>query len=244
MLHKIYAIIFGLFFSFFLTLSTYAQPNQSQSVNNEFDEEQTIDADLALIPDHPFRIVGFGDSLMAGYLLRQDQSFISVLEAQLQHNGYEITVDNAAVSGDTTTAGLGRVDWSIPDDTGLVILELGSNDMLRAISPELTEKNLEAMIKRLKARKIAILLAGAKAAPNMGAKNVEKFNAIYPTLAKKYNIPLYPFFLDGVAANSQYQLSDGMHPNEQGVKTMVTRFLPFIKTELTKLGIEPNNNNH
>ncbi|UXM96334.1 arylesterase [Bartonella sp. HY329] len=204
-------------------------------------EDQATDLDPSLIPNSPFRIIGFGDSLMAGYELPQDQSFTAVLEKKLHSQGYDVIVDNAGVSGDTTNAGLARLDWSVPEDAKLVILELGANDMLRGIEPEVTEQNLDAMLERLQNRKIPVLLAGMMTAPNMGAENAEKFNAIYPKLAEKYNITLYPFFLDGVAGQRQYQLSDGMHPNKEGVEIMVERFLPLMKAELKRLGVEPNN---
>ena len=239
MMHqKFYLAGLGLLLSFFLIFNAHAQTADSQPEG--IGEEQATDLDPALIPNSPFRIVGFGDSLMAGYLLEQDQSFAAVLEKQLNSEGYEVIVDNAGVSGDTTTAGLARLDWSVPDDTKLVILELGANDMLRGIDPEVTEQNLDAMLERLQSRKIPVLFAGMMAAPNMGEENVAKFNAIYPKLAQKYNVTLYPFFLDGVAGQNKYQLSDGMHPNKEGVEIMVNRFLPVMKAELQKLGLEPS----
>lgn len=180
----------------------------------------------------PYRIVGFGDSLMAGYQLDAGQSFPEKLEAALKARGHDVTVANAGVSGDTTSAGLSRLDWSVPDDTDLVILELGANDMLRGIAPELTEKNLTAMIERLKERGIPVILAGMMAAPNLGADYGDRFNRIYPELAEKYELPFYPFFLDGVAAEKSLLLEDGMHPNPQGVDRMVEGFLPVIEKVL------------
>jgi acyl-CoA thioesterase-1 len=180
----------------------------------------------------PYRIVGFGDSLMAGYQLDAGQSFPEKLEAALKARGHDVTVANAGVSGDTTSAGLSRLDWSVPDDTDLVILELGANDMLRGIAPELTEKNLTAMIERLKERGIPVILAGMMAAPNLGADYGDRFNRIYPALAEKYELPFYPFFLDGVAAEKSLLLEDGMHPNPQGVDRMVEGFLPVIEKVL------------
>jgi acyl-CoA thioesterase-1 len=181
----------------------------------------------------PYRIVGFGDSLMAGYQLDAGQSFPEKLEAALKARGHDVTVANAGVSGDTTSAGLSRLDWSVPDDTDLVILELGANDMLRGIAPELTEKNLTAMIERLKERGIPVILAGMMAAPNLGSDYGDRFNRIYPELAEKYELPFYPFFLDGVAAEKSLLLEDGMHPNPQGVDRMVEGFLPVIEKVLT-----------
>jgi acyl-CoA thioesterase-1 len=184
----------------------------------------------------PFRIVGFGDSLMAGYQLEAGQSFPEKLEAALKARGHDVVIANAGVSGDTTAGGLSRLDWSVPDETDLVILELGANDMLRGISPELTEKNLVAMIERLQDRDIDVLLAGMLAAPNLGRDYGAEFEAIYPRLAETYELPLYPFFLDGVAAQGSLLLGDGMHPNAEGVDRMVERFLPLMENTLAEAG--------
>ena len=146
----------------------------------------------------PYRIVGFGDSLMAGFGLNAGEGFTEKLQAALKAEGHDVEVINAGVSGDTTSGGLSRLDWSVPDGTQLVILELGANDMLRAVAPDITEKNLDAMLAQLKERKIPVLLAGMRAAPNLGADYQAAFDAIYPRLAEKYGVPLYPFFLDGV----------------------------------------------
>src|SRR5690606_35434820 len=177
----------------------------------------------------PFRIIGFGDSLMAGYQLAPGESFPEQLEKALAARGHEVTVTNAGVSGDTTSGGLSRLDWSVPDGTDLVILELGANDMLRGLSPSATEKNLEAMITRLKERGVNILLVGMYAAPNLGPDYQEAFNAIYPRLAEKHDLPLVPFFLEGVAGNAAMQLDDRMHPNAQGVALMVENVLPAVE---------------
>jgi acyl-CoA thioesterase-1 len=174
------------------------------------------------------QLVGFGDSLMAGYQLPPGDGFPAKLEAALKAKGLDIAVADAGVSGDTTSGGLARIDWSVPDGTDGVILELGANDALRGIPPEQTEKNLETMIERLKERKIQIFLAGMLAPPNMGPDYAEKFNPIYKRLADKYQLTLYPFFLDGVAAQAELQLADGMHPNPKGVDVMVERILPAV----------------
>lgn len=181
------------------------------------------------------RIVGFGDSLMAGYLLPSGAAFPQQLEKALNDKGVEVSIENAGVSGDTTTGGLSRIDWSVPDGTDLVILELGANDALRGIEPDITEKNLDEMLARLKQRGISVILAGMMAPPNMGKDYAAKFNPIYPKLAQKYGVPLYPFFLDGVATRKDFLLEDGMHPNEKGVETMVSRFMPTIEKSLTKM---------
>lgn len=186
------------------------------------------------------KIVGFGDSLMAGYQLAQDDGFTARLQAALIKDGYRVTVSNAGVSGDTSSGGLTRLDWSVPDETQLVILELGANDALRGISPELTGKNLDQMLARLKERGIPVLLAGMIAPPNMGSDYAAKFNPLYKTLADKYQVRLYPFFLEGVAGNKKLLLEDGMHPNPQGVKVMVHNILPDVKAMLDREAMDLN----
>ena len=176
-----------------------------------------------------FRIVGFGDSLMAGYNLGPNEGFPQKLEAALKARGHDVAVANAGVSGDTTSGGLSRLDWSVPDGTDLVILELGANDMLRGVAPEITEQNLDTMMAALQKRGIGIVLAGMLAAPNLGPDYATAFNGIYPKLAGKYGAPLIPFFLDGVAGNPSLQLADGLHPTAAGVDRMVEGALPVIE---------------
>jgi len=183
-----------------------------------------------------FTIVGFGDSLMAGFGLGPGEGFTDRLQAALRARGHDVTVANAGVSGDTTSGGLARLDWSVPDGTQLVILELGANDMLRGVSPGITEKNLDEMLAKLKQRKIAVLLAGMRAAPNLGADYQNAFDAIYPELAAKYGVPLYPFFLDGVAGQPGLRLEDGLHPNAKGVEMMVERILPTVEKAVAGAG--------
>lgn len=191
---------------------------------------------LAALPaaaqDRAIQLVGFGDSLMAGYQLAPSESYTAQLEAALKAKGENIVVTNAGVSGDTTAGGLSRIDWSVPDGTDGVILELGANDALRGISPDQSEKNLDAILARLKERKIPVFLIGILAPPNMGGDYAEKFNPIYERLAEKYAVPLYPFFLDGVATISSLQLSDGMHPNAKGVAVMVEKTVEPVKSFL------------
>ncbi|CDN49872.1 arylesterase [Neorhizobium galegae] len=191
---------------------------------------------LAAMPaaaqDKAIQLVGFGDSLMAGYQLAPSESYTAQLEAALKADGQNVVVTNAGVSGDTTAGGLSRIDWSVPDGTDGVILELGANDALRGISPEQSEKNLDAILARLKERKIPVFLIGILAPPNMGGDYAEKFNPIYKRLAEKYAVPLYPFFLDGVATISTLQLSDGMHPNAKGVAVMVEKTTEPVKSFL------------
>ena len=182
----------------------------------------------------PMRIVAFGDSLSAGYELPEKDGFPKQLEAALKAKGYDVVVENASVSGDTSSGGLERLDWSIADGTSLVVLELGANDALRGIDPALTRANLDAMIKRLKDRNIKVVLAGMLAPPNMGENYAKPFNAIYRELAAQHQTALYPFFMDGVITKSDLKLNDGLHPNANGVAVIVSGILPIIEAELKK----------
>ena len=184
----------------------------------------------------PFRIVGFGDSLMAGYGLGPGESFPEKLESALRNKGHDVVIAKAGVSGDTTSGGLSRLDWSVPEGTQLVFLELGANDMLRGIAPEITEKNLAAMIEALKSRGVGVFLVGMLAAPNLGPDYQKAFDAIYPGLSERYGVPLYPFFLDGVAGESGLLLDDAMHPNAAGIDIMVERMLPAVEKVLPSSG--------
>jgi acyl-CoA thioesterase-1 len=176
----------------------------------------------------PVKIVALGDSLTAGYGLGAGDGFTDRLQARLKADGLEATVVNAGVSGDTSKGGLARLDWSVPDDTTLVILELGANDALRGIEPAQTRANLDAMLTRLKARKIPVLLAGMIAPPNMGEDYGKAFNPIYGELALKHDVALYPFFLDGVAGEASLNQADGMHPNAEGIGVIVERIAPAV----------------
>lgn len=177
-------------------------------------------------------ILAVGDSLMAGYNLPPGISFPSRLEAWLEENGLAVEVINAGVSGDTSSGGLARLEWTLaglPDSKpDLLILEFGANDMLRGIDPAVTRRNLDAMLKTLSGRGIRTLVMGMKAAPNLGPEYAAEFNAIFPELAGKYDVALYPFFLEGVAANPELNLDDGIHPNEQGLDVMVERTGPKV----------------
>ena len=183
----------------------------------------------------PLQIVVLGDSLAAGYGLGPGDGFTDKLQAALRARGHDVAVANAGVSGDTSSGGLSRLDWSVPDGTGLVILELGANDMLRGISPDITEKNLDAMLARLQARDIAVLLAGMRAAPNLGPDYQKAFDGLYPRLAEAHGVPFYPFFLDGVAGNAALNQADGMHPNAAGVDLIVERILPAVEKAVASL---------
>lgn len=175
------------------------------------------------------KVVALGDSLTAGYGLPDAQGFVPRLQTALAAKAIAAEVQNAGVSGDTTSDGLARLDWSVPPGTNAVILELGANDMLRGIAPQITRKALDAILRRLTDRHIAVLLCGMRAAPNLGAEYRQAFEPIYPQLAAKYGVLLYPFFLDGVAADLSFTQRDGLHPNAAGVDVIVAHILPKVE---------------
>ena len=174
------------------------------------------------------KIIVLGDSLSAGYGLPGEQAFPAVLQRELAARGVVVDVINAGVSGDTSSGGLARLDWALGEDADAVIVELGANDMLRGIDPVEMEKALDAILVKLTNKKLPVLLAGMIAAPGMGKIYEEQFNTIYARLADRRGVLLYPFFLEGVAAQKNMLLPDGMHPNRQGVEEMVRRILPRV----------------
>jgi acyl-CoA thioesterase-1 len=176
----------------------------------------------------PLRILVLGDSLAAGYGLAEPDSFPAQLAAALAAQGVEAKVINGGVSGDTSAGGLARLDWVLADDPQLVILELGANDGLRGLDPNATGANLEAIVARLVAEKRAVLLAGMRAPPNLGADYGAAFDGLYPVIAARHGIALYPFFLDGVVTDPALNQDDGIHPNAAGVKVIVQRILPYV----------------
>ena len=180
----------------------------------------------------PIKMVVLGDSLSAGLGLSAAASFPERLQKTLKDKGVDIDMTNAGVSGDTSTGGRDRLDWSVPDGTQAVILELGANDALRGIDPKLTRAALSDILTRLKARNVAVLLCGMVAPPNYGSDYAAAFNAIYPDLAKSFDVPLYPFFLEGVAADTTLNQADGMHPTPQGVDVIVKNILPSVQALL------------
>ena len=177
----------------------------------------------------PVKIVCLGDSLTAGYGLPPDAAFPFVLDKALKDGGLQVEVSNAGVSGDTTTGGLERLDWAVPEGTDVVILELGANDMLFGLDPGIPQQNLVAIIKRLQARHIRILLAGMYSTRNYGLAFKQRFDAIYPALAEQYKLPLYPFFLEGVTDVPGMTLPDGLHPTRAGVEVIVKGILPMVR---------------
>ena len=180
----------------------------------------------------PIKMVVLGDSLSAGLGLQASAAFPERLQKALQAKGIAVDMTNAGVSGDTSSGGRDRLDWSVPDGTDAVILELGANDALRGLDPRLTREALADILTRLKARKIAVLLCGMMAPPNYGSDYTARFNAIYPDLARSFGVPLYPFFLDGVAADVQLNQADGMHPTPAGVDVIVKNILPSVQALL------------
>ena len=180
-------------------------------------------------------IVAFGDSLTAGLGLPEKDSFPAQLERALKARGQEVKVVNAGVSGDTAAAGLARLDWAMPDDASAVIVELGANDALQGLDPAATKATLEKIITELKARGLPILLAGMEAPPNLGKEYVEQFRALYADLAQRYDLILYPFFLDGVALDDKYTLGDRLHPNAEGVARIVDGILPKVEELLARV---------
>lgn len=175
------------------------------------------------------RLVALGDSLTAGYNLPPDAAFPARLEKALRATGLDVRVDNAGVSGDTSTSGLARLDWALDGKPDGVILELGANDALRGIPPDLTEANLDKILSRLKAKGIPVLLAGMRAPPNWGPEYRRAFDSLYSRLAARHGVALYPFFLDGVAAVPHLNQDDGNHPTAAGVDEIVRRILPTVK---------------
>ena len=183
----------------------------------------------AAAPDRPVRIVALGDSLTAGLDLAAADAFPAKLAAALKARGLAVEVTNAGVSGDTAASGLSRLDWSVPEGTDAVIVEFGANDMLRGIDPKVTRQALEQIVRRLGERRIAVLLAGMRAAPNLGTDYGREFEAIYSELAAGNGLLLYPFFLDGVAAEQRLNQRDGLHPTAAGVDAIVARILPKVE---------------
>ncbi len=200
---------FGLLFS-----STYAQP---------------------LLAQEKLKLVILGDSLTAGYGLADKDAFPSRLGDALAEAGYAVEVVNAGVSGDTSTGGLARLDWALSADTDAVVLELGANDALRGVDPAETRRALDAILTSLKERNVRVLLTGMRAPPNMGAEYAAGFDPIYQDLADEHDVLLYPFFLEGVAAELDLNQADGIHPNPQGVMRIVERMLPSVIALLSQV---------
>lgn len=180
-------------------------------------------------------LLALGDSLTAGYGLAREDSFASRLETALRGKGYDVRVINAGVSGDTSAGGRSRLEWVLADKPRLAVVELGANDGLRGLDPAGTYANLDAIVGRLKAAGVTVLLTGMKALPNLGVEFGAEFEAVFPRVAEKHGVPLYPFFLDGVAADPSLNLPDGLHPNARGIGVIVERILPHVTRLLDTL---------
>jgi acyl-CoA thioesterase I len=206
----------------------------------------TIAAAMALAtpavpaPERPVKIVALGDSLTAGYRIAAADTFPVKLERALKAQGHAVEVVNAGVSGDTAAGGLARLDWAVAAGTEAVIVELGANDALRGVDPEVTRRALDEILSRLKARRILVLLAGMRAPPNMGPDYVRRFDAIYPDLARRHDVMLYPFFLESVAAVAALNQGDGIHPTAAGIDVIVRGLLPQAE-DLVRRAMEARN---
>jgi acyl-CoA thioesterase-1 len=194
-----------------------------------------LGAAFAQSANTPVKIVALGDSLTAGLGLSAQDAFPAKLQAALKAKGIAATVVNAGVSGDTTAGGLERLDWSVPDDTDAVILELGANDALRGLDPATTQRSLTTILDKLAARHIPVLLAGMKAPRNLGSDYTGKFDAIYPALAANHPVVFYPFFLEGVAADPHLNQGDGLHPTAAGVEVIVKNILPKVEELIARV---------
>jgi len=176
----------------------------------------------------PIKILAFGDSLVAGYGLEAAQAFPDQLEAALREQGHDVRVINGGRSGDTAAAGRSRLDWSLAEKPDAVLVELGANDALRGIDPKVTFRHLDAILTRLADENLPVLLAGMLALRNLGAEYRTEFDSVFPRLAEKHKVPLYPFFLEGVVLNPDLNQTDGLHPNPRGVKVIVERIMPQV----------------
>lgn len=185
--------------------------------------------------DRPITIVALGDSLTAGLGLATQDAFPAKLQKALAAKGIAVTIADAGVSGDTTSGGLARLDWSVPAGTDGVILELGANDVLRGLDPAVPRAALEAILRRLKERGIPVLLCGMLSPPNLGADYAHTFNAIYPDLARTYGAVFYSFFLDGVAGQRRLTQGDGLHPTAAGVDVIVAAILPKVEELIARI---------
>jgi acyl-CoA thioesterase-1 len=194
----------------------------------------------AAIGAKPIKMVVLGDSLSAGFGLAGSDAFPAKLQKALKARGIPVEMVNAGVSGDTTSGGRDRLDWSVPEGTRAVIVELGANDALRGTDPAVTRAALSDIVTRLRARGIAVLLCGMLAPPNYGNDFAARFNAIYPDIAKSSGVPLYPFFLKGVAADARLNQADGMHPTAEGVEIIVNNILPTVEAFLGTISGQPS----
>jgi acyl-CoA thioesterase-1 len=194
---------------------------------------------MAGAAERTIKIVALGDSLSAGYQLPAQDAFPVQLERALRARGIAVEIANAGVSGDTSSGGLARLDWSVPDGTDAVILELGANDMLRAVDPKVTREALTEIVRRLKERRIEVLLCGMLASRNLGSDFARAFDPIYPELAAANDLVFYPFFLEGIAADARLNQNDGLHPTAAGVARIVAGILPKVEELIARVRSKP-----
>jgi acyl-CoA thioesterase-1 len=233
MLKNLVTYGFGLAIVQLLVACGPAQQDAPMDVQQQI--SQTADTATAEKIEADTLVLVFGDSLYAGYGLAPDEGFAPDLQKALNKAGQNVKVHNAGVSGDTTAAGLRRLDFvldSLSRKPDLVLLGLGGNDMLRGLNPSETRANMEAMVKKLSDRDVPVMLTGMLAPPNLGREFVDEFNVIYPALANLYDIPLYPFFMDGVVGNPDLFLPDGIHPTAQGIDVIVGKIAPKVSEAL------------
>ncbi|OAO03032.1 arylesterase [Sphingomonadales bacterium EhC05] len=233
MLKNLVTYGFGLAIVQLLVACGPAQQDAPMDVQQQI--SQTTDTATAEKIEADTLVLVFGDSLYAGYGLAPDEGFAPDLQKALNKAGQNVKVHNAGVSGDTTAAGLRRLDFvldSLSRKPDLVLLGLGGNDMLRGLNPSETRANMEAMVKKLSDRDVPVMLTGMLAPPNLGREFVDEFNVIYPALANLYDIPLYPFFMDGVVGNPDLFLPDGIHPTAQGIDVIVGKIAPKVSEAL------------
>ncbi|WP_430428851.1 arylesterase [Parasphingorhabdus sp.] len=233
MLKNLVTYGFGLAIVQLLVACGPAQQDAPMDVQQQI--SQTADTATAEKIEADTLVLVFGDSLYAGYGLAPDEGFAPDLQKALNKAGQNVKVHNAGVSGDTTAAGLRRLDFvldSLSRKPDLVLLGLGGNDMLRGLNPSETRANMEAMVKKLSDRDVPVMLTGMLAPPNLGREFVDEFNVIYPALANLYDIPLYPFFMDGVVGNPDLFLPDGIHPTAQGIDVIVGKITPKVSEAL------------
>ena len=186
-------------------------------------------ASVSLAQEKPVKIVALGDSLTAGFGLAASEAFPARLARALKSKGIAADIVNAGVSGDTATGGLERLDWAVSPDTDAVIVELGANDMLRGIDPKVTRNAIDTIVKKLRERKIPVLLCGMLASPNLGDEYGKAFKSIYSDVAAAHDVLLYPFFLEGIAADAKFNQRDGLHPTADGVDRIVEKIMPSVE---------------
>jgi acyl-CoA thioesterase I len=189
----------------------------------------------AIGQERPVRIVALGDSITTGLGLPANQALPARLQAALKARGIAAEIADAGVSGDTAANGLARLDWAVPDKTDGVIVALGANDMLRGLDPAIPRQTIESIVERLKSRDIPVMLTGMYASRNLGTDYVKKFDSLYPDIANRHGLVLYPFFLDGIVGDQSLNLADGLHPTAKGVEIIVRRILPTVETFLASL---------